>query len=81
MEAIQEAYAMKTPLGQYVKKFNYLDKLQLSWDELDEHEAHDSQNFIRPSATVSTEVADRENAFGRVKKSIIPDRFSKKVDL
>ena len=72
MAAIQEDHALKTPLGQYAKKFSYLDKLILSWDEIDEHAAHEGQDFIRPTATMSTEVADRENAFGRVRKTTIP---------
>ena len=62
----------KTILTQYANKYNYLDKLILSWDEIDEHEAHDSSDLIRPKQISSTKVADREDAFGRVKKTVIP---------
>ena len=62
----------KTVLDRYVAQYNYLDKLTLSWKEIDEHEAHDSSDLIRPKETMSTAVADREDAFSRVKKTKIP---------
>ena len=62
----------KTALDRYVAQYNYLDKLTLSWKEIDEHEAHDSSDLIRPKEEMSTAVADREDAFSRVKKTVIP---------
>ena len=73
----------KTILTQYANKYNYLDKLILSWDEIDEHEAHDSSDLIRPKQISSTKVADREDAFGRVKKTVIqvPDEHHYKQNI
>ena len=48
----------KTALDRYVAKYSYLDKLTLSWKEIDEHEAHDSTDLIRPKEAMSTAVAD-----------------------